>query len=210
MRHGNDVRQQAIELYRSGIVRRAIAVRLGISLSTIKFWTRKVYSRRLSFNKCAGCGKTHRRRNIRRRYCSESCKNGANYCRRRLAGKVGALPPSDRNCIHCGAVYLPSHGNAKKYCSKRCRQQASLSRRHVRHEQSRRERVQRALRRRVFDQYIETLLEARQNRGDLRIDPVEYRTELDFVSEYYRAHKRSLTEPELYDVQGIFDSATVR
>ena len=63
--------------------RRRISESQGIPLSTVRSWTQDIVSAEATQIKCVVCGKKKRTLNIKQVYCSISCKNRANYQRRR-------------------------------------------------------------------------------------------------------------------------------
>ena len=82
MKYTPEVKSAVQEMYRGGTPRRRISELKKISLSTIKSWTRGMVSKPLSFITCAVCGEKTGTLNIQRIYCSQSCKNKANYQQR--------------------------------------------------------------------------------------------------------------------------------
>ena len=82
MKYAPAVKSAVQEMYRGGTPRRRISELKKIPLSTIKSWTRGMVSKPLSFITCAVCGEKTRTLNIQRIYCSQSCKNKANYQQR--------------------------------------------------------------------------------------------------------------------------------
>ena len=82
MKYAPEVKSEVQEMYRGGTLRRRIAELKKIPLSTIKSWTRGMVSKPLSFITCTVCGEKTRTLNIQRIYCSQSCKNKANYQQR--------------------------------------------------------------------------------------------------------------------------------
>ena len=119
MRHDPEVKAEVEAMYKKGICRRDISESTKIPLSTIGYWTRHIVSEPLSFITCLVCGKQKRTLNIRQRYCSESCKNRANYHRRRDRGQTKR--PEPQRCNHCHEKYVPTRGNVSKYCGETCR-----------------------------------------------------------------------------------------
>ena len=127
MAYSDQKREEVIDLYESGMPRGEIALKEGISLSTIGYWTQETVSAPLSFLTCPHCKKRKRRLNIQQKYCSKGCKNAAAY--RRSRQQVDGTATAPQQCSHCGGRYTPKHGNALSYCSKRCRTAASNQRR---------------------------------------------------------------------------------
>ena len=82
MKYAPEVKSEVQEMYRGGTPSRRISELKKISLSTIKSWTRGMVSKPLSFITCAVCGEKTGTLNIQRIYCSQSCKNKANYQQR--------------------------------------------------------------------------------------------------------------------------------
>ena len=82
MKYAPEVKSEVQEMYRGGTPSRRISELKKIPLSTIKSWTRGMVSKPLSFITCAVCGEKTGTLNIQRIYCSQSCKNKANYQQR--------------------------------------------------------------------------------------------------------------------------------
>ena len=194
------MKEKVVEMYCEGTRRREIYERKGIPLSTIRSWTKDIVSAPLLMFKCAVCRKQKRTLNIQQIYCSESCKNRANYQRRRERQRETSVPDT-HVCQQCGKRYNPTHGNAVKYCSESCRKSAARSRRLKQGNQ-----LQAQASKEQFNQCLELLWKARSDAMDLNIHRAVYRTELDIVTEYYAAHKSLLTEREYYRVQEVFNS----
>ena len=81
MAYSEKDKSKVINLYESGMPRVKIAKEEGISLSTVRNWTKETVSAPLSFLTCPQCKKRRRRLNIQQKYCSKSCKNAAAYRR---------------------------------------------------------------------------------------------------------------------------------
>ena len=213
MRHPAEVREQAIRLYQEGTPRRQIADQMEIPSSTIRSWTKEIVSIPLSFIKCKVCNKKKRAPNIQQQYCSTSCKNRASYLRRLEKERPLESRPH-QICQHCKKQYQPAHRHRTKYCSKKCSTKASndTRRRKLEHDriqaEQKRRRIQ--LEQTHIDTLIETLLKARGERDDLKIDGDEYSTEIAIVEEYRKKNMRSLSEAQEYKIQEIFRSVYVR
>ena len=203
MAYNPEVKEQVRDQYQDGVPRRKIAETMSLPLSTVCSWTQDIVSAEATQMKCVVCGKQKRTLNIRQVYCSESCKNRANYQRRRCR-EVAAVP-STRICEHCGTKYQHRHGNALKYCSKECRNKASVGRlKRIRNQsQVWSEKVE-------FQECLEILFQARRDATDLKIDGEKYRSELDIIAEYFAEHKASISQVVFYRVQEIFQSVKYR
>ena len=198
MKYKPEVKSEVIDLYRGGMPRRRISESKGILLSTVRSWTQDIVSAEATQIQCVVCGKKKRTLNIKQIYCSISCKNRANYQRRRPRQVV---VPDMRICQHCGKQYQPRHGNAIKYCGTECRNKASVGRLKRIRNQSEvwSEKVE-------FQECLEILFQARRDATDLKIDGEKYRSELDIIAEYFAEHKASISQVEIYRVQEIFQS----
>lgn len=213
MRYPAEVREKAIRLYQEGTPRRQIAEQMEIPLATIRSWTKEIVSIPLSFIKCKECGKKKRTLNIQQEYCSTSCKNRANYKRRRDKERPLEQRPH-QICQHCKKQYQPTHRHQTKYCSKKCRTKEANEKRRRKLEHDRIQAEQKRRRIQLEQTHIETLIErllkAKLERGDLKIDGDKYSTEIDFVTEYWHKNMRSLSEVQEYKIQEIFRSVYVR
>ena len=107
-------KDKVIDSYLEGTPRREISEKMGIPPSTVRSWTKDIVPTALSSITCVVCGKKKRTPNIQQIYCSNKCKNRANY-QRRLKRANKALGP--RSCDRCGKEYQPKHGNAR-YCQR--------------------------------------------------------------------------------------------
>ena len=209
MRYPAEVREKAIRLYQEGTPRRQIAEQMEIPLATIRSWTKEIVSIPLSFIKCKECGKKKRTLNIQQEYCSPSCKNRANYKRRRDKERPLEQRPH-QICQHCERSFQPATWHPTKYCSKKCRtKEANEKRRrkleHVRIQaEQKRRRIQ--LEQTHIETLIETLLEARWERDDLRIDGDKYRSEIDFLTQYRKKNTDSISAVQEVRMQKIFTS----
>ncbi|MXZ44676.1 MAG: hypothetical protein F4Z01_06865 [Gammaproteobacteria bacterium] len=196
------VKEKVVAMYQAGVSCREISLTEEIPLSTIRSWTVDVLLSPRTFF-CAVCGKNKRTKNIQQIYCSESCKNRANY-QRRLKKTNKAL--SVRPCDRCGKEYQPKHGN-DRYCGVKCRNL------------NKRERVERASevrkqlevqQREVAEQFasamnrVESGIKAAMNDG--RISGVAYRAELDTIEAYYQKHESSISQRLRDRIQDIFRS----
>ena len=189
MAYSEKDKSKVINLYESGMPRVKIAKEEGISLSTVRNWTKETVSAPLSFLTCPQCKKRRRRLNIQQKYCSKSCKNAAAY--RRSVQQADGTAAQPRQCRHCGERYIPKHGNALRYCSKQCRTAASNQRRKAKldlikveqaAEQARIEAKQRDI-----DHCIKTLQEARRaNLNTSTISRSRYSAEIDTLSLFIR------------------------
>ena len=198
MKYKPEVKSEVIDLYRGGIPRRRISESKGILLSTVRSWTQDIVSAEATQIKCVVCGKKKRTLNIRQVYCSISCKNRANYQRRR---QREVAVPDTRICQHCGNRYQPRHGNAIKYCGTECRNKASVGR-------LKRSQVQSQVRseKEHFDRCVECVLQARKEASDMKIDRKQYRSEIDTIAEYFATYKRSFSQQAFDTIQQIFQS----
>ena len=198
MKYKPEVKLEVIDLYRGGMPRRRISESKGIPLSTVRSWTQDIVSAEATQIKCVVCGKKKRTLNIRQVYCSISCKNRANYQRRR---QREVAVPDTRICQHCGNRYQPRHGNAIKYCGTECRNKASVGR-------LKRSQVQSQVRseKEHFDRCVECVLQARKEASDMKIDRKQYRSEIDTIAEYFATYKRSFSQQAFDTIQQIFQS----
>ena len=196
------VKEEVQAMYQAGLSCREISESKGIPLSTIRSWTVDVLLSPGTFF-CALCGKKKRTSNIQQIYCSESCKNRANY-QRRLKKTNKALGP--RTCGRCGKEYQPKHGNAL-YCSVKCRNLKTRERLERDREVS--EQLE-AVQREEAEQFdsaknrVESGIKAAINDG--RISGVEYRAVLDIIQVYYAKHQSSMNQKLWNRVQKIFSS----
>ena len=187
MAYSGKKKNEVIDLYESGMPRKEIAKKEGISLSTVGNWTKETVSAKLVRFTCAHCKKRRRRLNIQQKYCSKDCRNAAAYRR----GIQGGTARQAQQCDHCGRRYTPKHGNALSYCSKKCRQSASNQRRKARldliaaeqaAEQARIEAKQQDI-----DHCIKTLQQARRaNLNTSTISRSRYSAEIDTLSLFIR------------------------
>ena len=187
MAYSEKEKSKVINLYESGMPRVKIAKEEGISLSTVRNWTKETVSAPLSFLTCPQCKKRRRRLNIQQKYCSKSCKNAAAY--RRSVQQADGTAAQPRQCRHCGERYIPKHGNALRYCSKQCRTAASNQRRKAKLDLIKAEQAAEVARieakQQDIDHCIETLKAARK--ADLytsRIDRIRYSAELATLSRF--------------------------
>ena len=200
MKYDEAVRSEVINQYLGGKPRRQIAETKGIPLSTVRSWTKDIVSAEAMQIKCAVCGKQKRTLNIQQVYCSMSCKNRANYLRRRERERLTSAVPDTRICDYCGKRSVPSHGNGVKYCCATCRKRAVQQRRAVKQAIARR-----FSEKHKFNQSLETVLQARRDAiNDGRISRAEYRTELDTIEQYLRQGNPTPIERE--SIQLIFRS----
>ena len=188
MAYSENDKSKVIDLYESGMPRAKIAKKEGISLSTIRNWTKETVSVPLSFLTCPQCKRRRRRLNIQQKYCSLPCKNAAAY-RRSVQQKTAGTATQDRQCRHCGQDYTPKHDNARRYCSKKCRQSASNQRRkakldHIKEEQAAKQaRIE--AKQQDIDHCIETLRAAKlKDLATSRIDSSKYSAEIDTLSRF--------------------------
>ena len=193
MAYSDQKREEVIDLYESGMPRGEIALKEGISLSTIGYWTQETVSAKLSFLTCARCKKRKRRLNIQQKYCSKGCKNAAAYRRSRQQVDGTATPP--QQCSLCGRRYTPKHGNALIYCSKRCRTAASNQRRKAKSdliaaEQAAEQAAKQAhieSKQQDIDHCIKTLQQARRaNLETSTISRSRYSAEIETISLFIR------------------------
>lgn len=191
MRHDPEVKAEVQEMYRSGKPRAQISKEKEIPLSTVSYWTRHTVSEPLLFITCVVCGKQKRTLNIRQRYCSESCKNRANYHRRRDRGQVKQPEPEPQKCEQCHKEYIPTRGNVSKYCGEACRESASKLR-------------QQKGTKGAFDESLNRLLRAIKE--EFGIDRDEYREDIEIVENYDRKNRASLSQVEQDQVQKIYKS----
>ena len=209
MRYPAEVREQAIQLYQEGTPRRQIADQMEIPSSTIRSWTKEIVSIPLSFIKCKVCRKKKRTPNIQQKYCSTSCKNRASYLRR-LEKECPLESRPHQICQHCEKQYQSAHRHRTKYCSKKCSTKASNDKRRRKLEHARiqaeQERRRIELEETHIDTLIETLLEARWERDDLRIDGDKYRSEIDFLTQYRKKNTDSISAVQEVRMQKIFTS----
>ena len=194
MRYSQAVKSEVRQLYREGNPRSRISESKGITLSTIRLWTKEI-SPRVLFITCEMCGKQKRTLNIQRRYCSDRCRSHAYYRRERQKSS-----PAEYSCAHCGERYSPTHGN-QKFCTVECRQQAAIHRAYYRRRISRQVEE-------TFNAAMGILFRARKSDPHLKIDQPTYRSELDIVQKYYDKNKDSLSEREIYNIQFIFQAAS--
>ena len=196
------VKEEVQAMYREGHSCREISESKEMPLSTIRSWTVDVLLSPGMFF-CALCGKKKRTSNIQQIYCSESCKNRANY-QRRLKKTNKALGP--RICDRCGKEYQPKHGNAR-YCSVKCRNLKTRERLERDREVS--EQLE-AVQLEEAEQFHCCLLRAESGIkaaiNDGRISGVEYRGELDIIEAYYAKHQSSMDQFLWNRVQKIFRS----
>ena len=192
------MKEKVVEMYCGGTPLREIYERKGIPLSTIRSWTKDIVSAPLLMFKCAVCRKQKRTLNIQQIYCSESCKNRANYQRRRERQRETSVPDT-HVCQQCGKRYNPTHSNAVKYCSESCRKSAARDQLAVRRDQS-----QTKSEKEQFNRCIETLLQARQDAMDMKLDRDKYRAELDTLEQFLA--NGSPTQLERDTIQEIFRS----
>ena len=185
MAYSEKKKNEVIDLYESGMPRREIALKEGISLSTVGNWTKETVSAPLSFLTCPHCKKRKRRSNIQQKYCSKPCKNAAAY--RRSVQHGDGTATQDRQCRHCGRRYTPKHANARRYCSKKCRTAASNQRRKAKSDliaaEQAAEQARIEAKQQDIDHCIATLKAARK--ADIytsRIDRIRYSAELATLS----------------------------
>ena len=80
---------------------------------------------------CARCGAPINRgvrRGPKARFCSAQCRYDEDLELRRASSKERrALDP--KSCLHCGVVFTPEHSRGQKYCTRMCKNAASLKRR---------------------------------------------------------------------------------
>ena len=189
MKYDPDVKAEVQEIYRSGKPRAQISKEKGIPLSTISYWTRHTVSELLSFITCVVCGRQKRTLNIQQRYCSESCKNRANYHRRRDRGQTKCPEPEPQKCEQCHKEYIPTHGNVSKYCGEACRESAAKVR-------------QWKGTKGAFDESLNRLLRA--NKEEFGINRDKYREDIEIVENYDRKNRISLSQVEQDQVQKIY------
>ena len=185
MAYSEKKKNEVIDLYESGMPRREIALKEGISLSTVGNWTKETVSAPLSFLTCPHCKKRKRRSNIQQKYCSKPCKNAAAY--RRSVQRADGTATQDRQCRSCGSRYTPEHGNARRYCSKKCRTAASNQRRTAKSDliaaEQAAEQARIEAKQQDIDHCIATLKAARKADIDTsRIDRIRYSAELAALS----------------------------
>jgi len=207
MAYSDGTKQLAIDLYKSGKPRRLISEEMSISLSAINNWTAEVVSAPLESFTCPQCKRRRRRLNIQKKYCSRRCKNAANY--RRSVQQAGGTAQQDRQCQKCGSRYTPKHGNAVRYCSKKCRQSASNQRRKAKldlikaseaAEQARIEAKQQDI-----DHCIKTLQEARRaNLDTSTINRHRYSAEIATLGSFIR--EGNPTQAQQNVIQDLFRS----
>ena len=178
------VKEEVKAMYQAGYSCLEISESEEIPLSTIRSWTVDVLRSPGTFF-CAECGKKKRPSNIQQIYCSESCKNRANY-QRRLKKTNKALGP--RTCGRCGKEYQPLHGNAR-YCSVRCRNLKTQERKDRASEVRKQIEAVQLEEAEQFDSAmnrVESGIKAASNDG--RVSGVEYGAELDIIEAYYEKH----------------------
>ena len=161
-------------MYRDGTPRGEISKQEGVPLPTIWYWTKDVVSEPLSFIQCAACGKQKRTLNSQRKYCSEGCKNRANYLRRKKClSETEPEPPltSDPYRMQADAVL-----------------QVDPSR--ISEEQ--------------LDRCLEILEQAEPDPNNMSAYTERYRKELDTVEQYYAENKGSVSPTEYNRIQDIF------
>ena len=189
MRHDPEVKAEVEAMYKKGIPRQDISESTKIPLSTISCWTRHTVSEPLSFITCVVCGRQKRTLNIQQRYCSESCKNRANYHRRRDRGQTKRPEPEPQKCEQCHKEYIPTHGNVSKYCGEACRESAAKVR-------------QWKGTKGAFDESLNRLLRA--NKEEFGINRDKYREDIEIVENYDRKNRISLSQVEQDQVQKIY------
>ena len=207
MAYSDQKREEVIDLYESGMPRGEIALKEGISLSTIGYWTQETVSAPLSFLTCPHCKKRKRRSNIQQKYCSKPCKNAAAYRRSVQHADGTATPP--QQCSLCGRRYTPKHGNALIYCSKRCRTAASNQRRKAKSDliaaEQAAEQAHIEAKQQDIDHCIATLKAARKADIDTsRIDRIRYSEELDTLSRFMQ--EGNPTQVQLNVIQDLIKS----
>ena len=201
------VKEEVQAMYQAGRSCREISELKGIPLSTIRSWTVDVLLSPGTLL-CAVCGKKKRTSNIQQIYCSESCKNRANY-QRRLKKTSKALGP--RSCDRCGKEYQPKHGNAR-YCSVRCRTLKTQERKDRASEVSKQIEVQQIEERADLIRCLERCEQAKTEAiNDSKISGSACRTELDTIETYYQKYEssrdKSFMDQLLRDrIQDIFRS----
>ena len=204
MAYSDQKKKEVIDLYASGMPRSEIAEKEGISLSTISDWTQDIVSAPLSFLTCRHCKKRKRRFNIQQHYCSPYCKNAAAYRR----GVQDGTAQQDRQCEHCGRDYTPKHGNALRYCSKKCRTAASNQRRKAKLDKIKAERASKQAaieaQARDIDHCIKTLQAAQHADPNEKIDGHKYSAEFDTLAEFI---KGKTTQLQWDTIQDLFRSA---
>ena len=197
MAYSEKEKSKVIDLYESGMPRVKIAKKEGISLSTIRNWTKETVSAPLESFTCPQCKRRRRRLNIQKKYCSRRCKNAAAY--RRSVQQMAGTATQGRQCSHCGRDYTPKHGNALRYCSKTCRQSASNQRRKAKLDLIKAEQAAEIARieakQQDIDHCIETLKAARK--ADLntsKISSSSYSAEIDTLSRFIREGNPTQTQ----------------
>ena len=205
MAYSDTKKNEVINLYESGLPRVKIAKKEGISLSTVRNWTREVVSAPLERFTCPQCKRRRRRLNIQKKYCSPRCKNAAAY--RRSVQQADGTATQDRQCRHCGRDYTPKHGNALRYCSKKCRTAASNQRRKAKLDLIKAEQAAEVVRieakQRDIDHCIETLKAARKADLDAsQINRIRYRAEIDTLSRFIQ--EGNPTQEQWNVIQDLF------
>jgi len=71
---------------------------------------------------CAVCGQNFKLQRPHQVYCSSRCYNKARYIQQKRRHPNPLLV--ERKCEHCHQLFIPNHGK-RRYCSDRCRWQAS-------------------------------------------------------------------------------------
>ena len=209
MAYSEKKKKEVIDLYESGMPRGEIAEKEGISLSTVSDWTQDIVSAPLSFLICRHCKKRRRRLNIQQHYCSPYCKNAAAYRRGVQDGTATFGTTQDRQCEHCGRDYTPKHGNARSYCSKKCRTAASNQRRKAKSDRIKAERASKQAvieaRARDINNCIKTLQAAQHADPNEQIDGDKYSAEFDTLAEFI--DKGNPTQIQWDTIQDLFRSA---
>ena len=207
MAYSEKDKSKVIDLYELGMPRVKIAKKEGISLSTVRNWTQETVSAPLERFTCPQCKKRRRRLNIQKKYCSPRCKNAAAYCR--SVQRADGTATQDRQCRGCGSRYTPEHGNARRYCSKKCRTAASNQRRKAKLDLIKAEQAADVARieakQRDIDYCIKTLQKAR--RANLETSTISrslYSAEIDTLSLFIQEGKP--TQEQWNTIQDLIKS----